>query len=225
MSWWEFWKPRQERLDFVRDFLASNADPIPETLPINHMNFTVIDTEASGLNPSTDSILSFGGVKISEAKIQIETSVEWYPHAADSGGKTAAIHGLVTIPNEISIEEFLQNLLPYLGSSILVGHHLGFDLQLLEKELRPFGIQRLPNPILDTFNLAIRLEHGPHADRGRINLESYTLDALCHRYGIEPEDRHTAGGDAFLTAQLLLKLLKKCTSKGITNFKELIKNY
>jgi DNA polymerase-3 subunit epsilon len=225
MSWWEFWKQKQEKAEFVRDFLALNSEPIAGVRAIDQLNFTVIDTESSGLDPTKDSILSFGGVKIAHSKILIHTAVEWYPQAQNSGGKTAPIHGLVDIPDPISMESFLKKLLLYLGNSILVGHHVGFDLQLLERQLRPFGIEHLPNPVVDTLSLAIRLEHGPQADRSRINMESYSLDSLCERYEIDPEDRHTAGGDAFLTAQLLLKLLKKCKLKGITNFKELSRNY
>lgn len=225
MSWWEFWKPKAERLDFVRDFLEINAQSIPGVRSIDQLNFTVIDTETSGLDPAKDSILSFGAVKISEGKIRVQSSVEWYPKSKNSGGKTASIHGLVGLQDQIPLEDFLKKLLPYLGNSILVGHHVGFDLELLEKELKPFGITKLPNPVLDTGNLAIRLEQGPQADRNRINLESYSLDALCNRYGIQTDDRHTAAGDAFLTAQLFLKLLKKCNLKGIRNFKELARNY
>jgi DNA polymerase-3 subunit epsilon len=225
MSWWEFWKSKQERLIFVRDFLEINEQPIAGIRAIDRLNFTVIDTETSGLDPSKDSILSFGAVKISEMKIQIPTAVEWYPVAKNPGGKTAPIHGLVDIPDQIPMEEFAKKLLSYLSNSIIVGHHIGFDLEILSHQLRPFGIVKMPNPAIDTLSLAIRLEHGPQADRNRINLESYSLDALCSRYGIETEDRHTAAGDAFLTAQLLLKLLKKCRLKGIQNFKDLMKNY
>ena len=212
-------------MDFVRDFLEINAQSIPGVRSIDQLNFTVIDTETSGLDPAKDSILSFGAVKISEGKIRVQSSVEWYPKSKNSGGKTAPIHGLVGLQGQIPLEDFLKKLLPYLGNSILVGHHVGFDLELLEKELKPFGITKLPNPVLDSGNLAIRLEQGPQADRNRINLESYSLDALCNRYGIQTDDRHTAAGDAFLTAQLFLKLLKKCNLKGIRNFKELARNY
>jgi DNA polymerase III subunit epsilon len=52
--------------------------------------------------------------------------------------------------------------------------------------------------------------------------EAYSLDRLCEKYQIELDDRHTAPGDAFLTAQLLLKLLKLAEKKGIKTFGELI---
>lgn len=225
MSWWGFWKGKAEQADFVKDFLKINQQPTAGIRAIDQLQFTVIDTETSGLDTARDSILSFGAVKIVGAKILVSSSVEWYPASSPARGETTPIHGLVAISDQISTEEFARRLLDYLGDTIVVGQHVGFDLEMIAKLLRPFGIDRLPNPILDTSSLAIRLEHGPQADRRRINLENYSLDALCSRYGIDPEDRHTAGGDAFLTAQLLLKLLKQCRLKGIGNFRDLMKSY
>lgn len=223
MSWWEIWKPKEERLDFVRDFLAANEESIPGIRSISQLKFTILDTETTGLDSTKDAILSFGAVKISDMKIQIPTAVEWYPKSENTAGKAAQIHGLVDICDQISVEEFVKKLLPYLGDSIIVGHHIGFDLEMIGKVLRPFGISRLPNPILDTLNLAIRLEHGPQADQSRISMAAYTLDELCSRFGIEIDDRHTAAGDAFLTAQLFLKLLRIADKKGIRTYKELLR--
>ncbi|TAE45852.1 MAG: hypothetical protein EAZ89_21065, partial [Bacteroidetes bacterium] len=45
-------------------------------------------------------------------------------------------------------------------------------------------------------------------------LEEYDLDTLCRRFDIRPGDRHTAWGDAMLTAQLFLKLLKIKEKEG-----------
>lgn len=223
MSWWEFWKPKTERLEFIRDFLDVNQDPIPSIRSISQLKFTVLDTETTGLEPAEDLILSFGAVKISGLKIQISSAVEWYPKSEHTIGKAAQIHGLVGISNQISIKEFIKKLLSYLGNSIIVGHHIGFDLVMIGKLLKPFGLDQLPNPVIDTLDLAIRLEHGPQAELSRISMGPYSLDELCKRYGIDRDDRHTAGGDAFLTAQLFIKLLKLAEKKGIRTYKELIR--
>jgi DNA polymerase-3 subunit epsilon len=222
MSWWEFWKAATPKTSFVQTYLEANADRIPGIRKVDQLIFTVLDTETSGLDPGKDSILSFGGVKISKAKILIHQSVEWYPEATDSGKKTAAIHGLVNVPNTLSKEEFAMNVLDYISNSIIVGHHIGFDLEILKNFLKPFGITQLKNPVIDTYHLAVRLEHGPMHDLSSIKKEDYSLDSLCKRYQIAMDDRHTAAGDAFLTAQLFLKLLAKAQSKGITTFQSLI---
>jgi len=222
MSWWKFWKGERQRTDFVQAYLDSNTEKIPGIRSIDQLNFVVLDTETSGLDPSKDSILSFGAVKITQSKILVHQAVEWYPDATDSGKKTAAIHGLVDIKNTLPKEEFALKLLDYLGNSILVGHHLGFDLEILKNFLQPFGITHFKNPIIDTFLFAIRLEHGPMHDLGSIRTEEYSLDALCRRYQIAADDRHTAAGDAFLTALLFQKLLAKAQSKGITTYQNLL---
>lgn len=224
MSWWEFWKPKQERLDFVREFLELNQVEIPGIRSIEQLDFTVFDTETTGLDPAKDSILSVGAVKISNLKIQVSSAEEWYPKAEKIGGKASQIHGLVEISDQISAEEFFRRFLPYLGNSILVGHHIGFDLDMISKQLSTFGVGRLPNAVIDTLNFAIRLEHGPQADWTKINMALYSLDSLCSRFGIELDDRHTAAGDAFLTAQLFLKLLKVAARKGIISYRDLMKN-
>jgi DNA polymerase-3 subunit epsilon len=223
MNWWEFWKPRTQKSDFTAAFLEQAKVNIPSIRAIDQLNFVVLDTETTGLDPAVDFILSFGAVKISNLTIQISTAVEWYPISPKNGKETAQIHEIVATKTPILISEFVPNLFAYLGDSILVGHHLGFDLEMLLKASRVYGLEEFPNPCVDTMNLAIRLEHGPHADRTQIKREDYTLDALCARYGIIPEDRHTAAGDAFLTAQILLKLLALAKQKGIKDFGQLMR--
>ncbi len=222
MSWWEIWKAGRDKHEFIQSYLDENKDRIPGIRSIDQLTFTVLDTETSGLDPAKDTILSFGAVKIQQSIIKVDQSVEWYPNSENSGTKTMAIHGLVSVKNTLTKEEFARKLLSYLGSSILVGHHIGFDLEILKSLLKPFGFNQFKNPVIDTYQLAIRLEKGPLVDFNSFKQEEYSLDPLCKRYGIELDDRHTAAGDSFLTALLLLKLLAKAKSKGINTFQSLI---
>jgi DNA polymerase-3 subunit epsilon len=223
MSWWNIFGKNIEKADFVEAYLLKNQKPIPAIRSLDQLEFTAFDTETTGLSVKDDYILSFGGVKIQNEAIQVETVLELYPNSPKSGQKTAAIHGLIVRENQIPISDFTAQTLKYFGNSILVAHHIGFDTEMMQKACKPFGLERLPNPLLDTMNFAIRLELGPQADRSQIHPEDYGLDALCERYQILTEDRHTASGDAFLTAQLLLKLLKIAHAKGIKNFGQLIR--
>ena len=61
----------------------------------------------------------------------------------------------------------------------------------------------LQNKTLDTAFLARRLDD-PQGRKimGPQQAKQYGLDALCHRYDIPIEARHTASGDALLTAIL-----------------------
>ena len=44
--------------------------------------------------------------------------------------------------------------------------------------------------------------------------QGFSLDALCEMFGVTPHDRHTAGGDAFLTAHIFLRLLRAAKTAG-----------
>lgn len=67
---------------------------------------------------------------------------------------------------------------------------------------------------LDTANLARRVERGPG---GR-----YDLDSLLARHDIpRTGGRHTALGDALLTARLVQKLLKCLAGRGVQTLADL----
>jgi DNA polymerase III epsilon subunit-like protein len=45
-------------------------------------------------------------------------------------------------------------------------------------------------------------------------IQGFSLDALCEFFDVAPHDRHTAGGDAFITALIFLKLLRVAEKFG-----------
>ena len=49
---------------------------------------------------------------------------------------------------------------------------------------------------------------------GRPAIRRFTLDALCDLFGVIPHDRHTASGDAFITAQVFLRLIRLASRHG-----------
>jgi DNA polymerase-3 subunit epsilon len=103
--------------------------------------------------------------------------------------------------------EAIEQFLAYLRDSVIVGHHIGHDVEALNCACeRHFGT-RMPNRWLDTNDLMQRL--GKESS-------GHSLDALCADFGIVPHDRHTAGGDAFITAQIFLRMLKIARKAGVT---------
>ena len=45
-------------------------------------------------------------------------------------------------------------------------------------------------------------------DPGDDSIGDFSLDGLCGMFGVIPHDRHTAAGDAFMTARAFLRLLR-----------------
>lgn len=56
---------------------------------------------------------------------------------------------------------------------------------------------------------------------GRPPVRQFTLDALCTMFDVVPHDRHTAAGDAFITAQVFLRLLRLAVRSGRSTLAQL----
>lgn len=223
MSWLEIFRKNVAKTAEVKNYEAGFQDKISKKLPISELEFVVIDTETTGLNVKKDHILAFGGIKIIKERILVGTSREYFLQSQKKNISSIKIHEIIHSGDGMPLGDFVRELLPYLSTGILVAHHAGFDVAMLEKATSPFGMKKILNPVVDTGDLAMRLEHGIHYDTTRINLKEYGLDALCERYKIPVDDRHTAAGDAFLTAQLLLKLLKEAEKRGIKTYGDLMR--
>jgi DNA polymerase-3 subunit epsilon len=123
--------------------------------------------------------------------------------------EAVTVHGVTRDESLNGIDEAvaLERFLGYLEDGVIVGHHIGHDIAALDVALeRHWGIT-LPNRSLDTMDLTLHLERDG-AFAGRPAIREFTLDGLCAMFGVIPHDRHTAGGDAFITAQVFLRLVR-----------------
>lgn len=202
--------------DAIALYRESFQDTWPEGTPAQNVRFVVLDTETTGLNPKKDAIVTIGAVAVQDGAICLDDQFEALLRFRYNTS-SVVVHG---ITREIAAEEgvdeveALRDFLGYLRDGIIVGHHIGFDVEILKEHCkRNFGVE-LENRWLDTMELTLHLEDsgafGPppgveaeEDERGR----DLSLDGLCARFDIKPHDRHTASGDAFITAQVFLKLL------------------
>ena len=193
---------------WYRRYYDLNGPGKQDDLDLGTADIVVLDAETTGLEVKTDRILSIGALRIRSGVLRLEDQLEGYleNHSSRTDAAAVAIHGI--IPNsrryEYSTEEaLLSKLVEYLGSAIIVGHHIGFDVEMINLELERLGAGPLRNRVVDTARLAQRLQPAGYWSPR----DHYTLDSLARRYRIPLSDRHTALGDAFITGVLYLKLL------------------
>lgn len=196
--------------DYQRAFDATWRDDTP----IDRVRFVVLDSETTGLNPVTDRLITIGAVAVQNGDIVLEDSFEALLQVARNTA-AVAVHGITRDETRSGLEEpdALRRFLHYLQDGVIVGHHIGHDISTLNTAYqRHFGFE-LMNRSLDTMDLTLHLERsGAFTDRERIR--EFTLDSLCELFGVIPHDRHTAGGDAFITAQVFLRLLRLAARYG-----------
>ncbi len=162
--------------------------------------FVVLSTETSGLSPTKDVILSIGAFAVVNDSVLIgdsfETTLLQYKFFHDNG-----------LLNEFMVEskmkklaepEAMQSLIEFIGNSVIVGHHIDFDVEIINQALERMECGRLKNEALD-----IDVMHRKLLD---INDKQFSLDELSKIYNVPLSDRNSAAEDAYKTALLFLKL-------------------
>ena len=193
--------------------------------PLDDVRFVVLDTETTGLDPRRDKLITIGAVAVRAGEILLEDSFEVMIQMAYNNS-SVTVHGITRDEAAAGMEEreAIQQFLEYLGEGVIVGHHIGHDIEALNCAYeRHFGFH-LANRSLDTMDLTLHLnDDGGFA--GRPMAEGFSLDGLCAMFGIEPHDRHTAGGDAFLTALVFQRLLRVAHRVGRNTLAALCQPY
>ena len=191
--------------DFWNAYVQSFDNSFPET--VRETSFVVLDTETTGFDFKKDRILSIGALRIKNAIIQPRDAFEVFVKQEIFASQTVAIHGIIKQEKTRQLPEIeaLKVLLVLLENAVVVAHHTAFDVGMLNHALQRNGLPKLKNPTLDTAILYNKsLKRNERKTEGH-----YSLDALAEKYNIPKTDRHTALGDAYITAIAFLHILNR----------------
>lgn len=204
------------------NFWKKEENLFNESITIEETRFVVLDTETTGFDYENDRILCIGALVLQNGIIAIQDSFEVYLKQDHYDKSTAQIHGilkdlLIKRPDEL---EALQQFLTFLGDSVIIAHHTIFDITMINKALERNGLPHLTNKTLDTAYLYKKTLIQSHLFERK---DHYTLDDLADKFDISKKDRHTALGDAYITAIAFLKIVKKLKEKKEITLNSLFK--
>lgn len=185
-------------------------------LPWYATRWVALDTETTGFQKESQ-ILSIGAVAITDGFIDVSDSLEIIlQNDGEWNGESTTIHGIMPDHSRLGMSQqnAIATLLTYISSSPIIAHNATYDINMINNLIRKFYPFKLKNKVLDTADLAVRLEKFG-TDEASIVRKDFTLDQLCLRYRIPIHDRHTAAGDALLTAQLFQKLMSLAQKRKI----------
>lgn len=212
--------PRQgtARPEF-HDFGIAHLPPPDNELaacPPRALEVVTFDTETTGLELRRgDRVISIGACRVVNARL---LASETFDQLIDPGRPISAvsttIHGLSDedVAGSPAASDVLPRFHDYIGDAVILAHNASFDMLAIHP---PESELRFDMPVLDTLLISRALDPG---------LDGHDLDSLAERYDLHfaPGSRHTALGDARVTAELWLALLVRLEARGIDTLAQLL---
>jgi len=173
------------------------------------LSYTVFDTETTGLAPAQgDEIIQIGATRIVAGKLRRDESFEQLVDPRRSiPAAGAAIHGITPemLAGQPTIDAVLPAFRDFAQDTVLVAHNAAFDMRFLQLKEAATGVV-FDQPVLDTLLLSAVVHP---------NQASHQLEEIAARFGVTVLGRHTALGDAMVTAEVFLKMIPLLAEIGI----------
>src|SRR5262245_39196103 len=182
--------------------------------PLIALDAVVIDTETTGLEPAEARIVEIAAIRIVGGRLSAD---EIFQNLVSPGvsipAAAMAIHHIddAKVAEAPSFAKVWPALIDFIGGAAVIGHNIGFDLAVLDRECKRAGLAYRQPRALDTRLLAEIIEP---------TLAAYTIESLATWLGIQAGERHSAKGDATTTARIFAALVPRLRDGGIRTLGE-----
>ena len=189
--------------------VAGKEDAGLGAVPLASLEAVALDTETTGLDTGKDRIVQVGAVALTGSAVD---AGEAFDRTVDPDvpipPSSTAIHGISD--EDVRFAEKADEVLPalarWIGSRVVIGYAIGFDLAILKAEHDRHALPWRPHRSLCVRQLAALFAPGP---------VDPSLDAIARWLGVRIDDRHRALGDARAAAAIYAALVPRLAAKGI----------
>jgi DNA polymerase III subunit epsilon len=208
--------PRPEFYDFKLLSQPNIIKPEIADCTLSDLSFVVFDTETTGLRPSAgDEMVALAGVRILNGRILTGESFARLINPKRKIPKSSIkFHGITDdmVKDKPPAQIILPQFNEFAADSILVAHNAAFDMKFLNLKEDECGL-KFNHPVLDILLLSVFLHD---------HCNEHSLDDIAKRFGIEIEGRHTAIGDALVTAGIFVRMIPMLKARGIITLRQAI---
>lgn len=216
------WQMRRDKLPARPEFYDFSLAELPPQSTslidrrLSELDYVVFDTETTGLRPSLgDEIVAIAGVRIVNRRILAGETFERLVNPRRRIPKASTrFHGITDdqVKDKPPIQVVLPQFKEFVGNAVLVAHNAAFDMKFLQLKETEVGV-KFDNPVLDVLLLSVYLHN---------YTQNHSLDTMAERLGVEVTGRHSALGDAMVTAEIFVRLLDLMGETGISTLGEAI---
>ena len=170
--------------------------------------FCAIDVETTGLDPNKDRIVSIGLVAgempyKQVGKIHTKTLEAEFNPGVPVSAQAAAVHGMTdeSLRDKGSFDASAKAIREFIGSRVLIGHNVMFDVVFLNAALHRAGVKQVTAPTYCT----LKKMSAWHVKLGN-RFRRFSLDDTAEALGVERKGKaHTALSDAMLSLQIAVQ--------------------
>lgn len=191
----------------VNDSVAVVENPLP--LDLKTATYVVFDIETTGLSITRNNITELAAIKMQGGQ-----EIDRYTTFVNPHEKIPYhIQQLTNITDEMvkdapDLAPVLEEFVAFAGDAVLVAHNARFDMGFIQASLKKLGRPEMPNPSLDTLELARLLFP---------TMKNHRLNTLADKYKVLLESHHRAVDDTVALGGILNGLLNDAEKiKGIT---------
>ncbi|MEC9369438.1 MAG: DUF294 nucleotidyltransferase-like domain-containing protein [Pseudomonadota bacterium] len=182
--------------------------------PLLALSAVALDLETTSVDSAQARAVQIGAIRVAAARIVPE---ETYSVLVNPGipvpKVSSAVHGLTDkdLAGSPPFVDRIESLEAFLGGAVLIGHTIGYDLTVLQRE----------------YELAGRSWTAPRALCVRMlarvavpSLAGYSLDQICAWLDVPVANRHTALGDAIMAGEVFARLIEPLRARGVRTLAE-----
>lgn len=167
--------------------------------------FVCIDCETTGLDVENDRI-----IEVAAVRFNLEGTLDQFESLIDPEiiipELSISIHHITQemVEGKPKIHEVLGQLLEFIGKSTIVGHGVGFDIEIIHNAAKrhDFNSNIIHNQFIDTLRLARLYGESP------VN----SLERLRQHFNIGEEGAHRAMSDVIVNISVFKQLAKRYNS-------------